>query len=88
MIKRQRNQIVFAAHDPDKCGNATNAGPDQSFGFRADIEVGLRDANLDHPPVTGGKKAISVAPVTGASKPTIAKSTAARSRKGSANARA
>src|SRR3546814_20700701 len=76
---------IVAAHHADKTRDRARLGL-QPGQFQPDIEIFRADANADHPPVTGGKMAISRASPRGASKATNFWSTATRSFSGSASA--
>ena len=61
MVERHSRQPAIAAHNADECGNGAGrpATVLKRSDFRARIEVLPLNAYLGHPPVTGGKNAIS-----------------------------
>ena len=88
MLQLQQLDAVVRAHQPRKTGDPADPRrlDERQLGGRID-RLG-RDADVDHPPVTGGNSATSRAPPIGASSGAKVPSTAARSRAGSAKASA
>src|SRR3546814_15745504 len=83
MFKRHRDETIVAAHHADKTRDRARLGL-QPGQFQPDIEIFRADANADHPPVTGGKMAISRASPRGAPQATTLWSTAPRTLRGTA----
>ena len=90
MLEGQRDKVVIGADQPREADNradiAASGGERSDFGAGIE-ELGL-DADGDHPPVTGGKMAISRARATDASTPTKSSSMAMRMASRSASAAA
>ena len=84
MFEGQRDQPAVAAHKAGETGDCTDAIATERGNLRPRIEGVGRDADGDHPPVTGGKNAISFAPPMSVSKRAMTWSTATRSRSRSA----
>lgn len=61
VLKRKRCKSVVTTHESGECYYCSNIGamPIERLAFRADVEITALNANNPHPPVTGGKKAIS-----------------------------
>ncbi len=71
MIERHGNKTIVAAHQAGEAGDSANGALPviERRKLCAGIEILVLDADLAHPPVTGGKKATSSFGPMRASKP-------------------
>src|SRR5204862_7522429 len=82
VLQRHRAYAVIASHQARECHDCADvaASSPQRVDLASDVEIIALYADRVHPPVTGGKKAISSSRRTGVSQPTCSWVTAARRR--------